>query len=317
MTGAKVFVAVLLMAGVAHAQTQPSARVLVGAARNEHRNMRYSEAIKLADLAWRLGESRPALLREMFEIAGSAAGSLPDEVAARLWFRRWLAVDPDAALETGTSPKLVKLLQEARLEGAKLAVHATQRRDTIEVTIESDPIEIAHAVRIGALRAELADARATLVDPATGELELLDRYGNVLAIIQVRTILEPVPPPLPPSPLAAVVRPPGPPWYAQWKTWGVATGGFAAIGSGALWLAFDTRSKIVKIQSESERHSFKEVEDLRKRFHTAQWTARIAFGGAAVAAAIGTVFYVRGRRESQLVVAPMSGGAQATWSLVF
>ncbi|HEX3762433.1 MAG TPA: hypothetical protein VHW23_27215, partial [Kofleriaceae bacterium] len=94
----------------------------VAAAAEAFAALRFDEALRLADQAWRNGDNGPDQLRRIFELAGRAAGSIGEDRAARLWFSRWLYLDPDAALPDGTSPKLTALFGDARatLAGAAL-----------------------------------------------------------------------------------------------------------------------------------------------------------------------------------------------------
>ena len=248
--------------------------------------LRYDEAVQVVDTAWHAGGNDPDRLRRLFAIAGQAAGSLGDEGAAKLWFSRWLSLDPDAALPAGTSPKLTALLAAARdaLSGAHLTARAIARDDHVEVKVTSDPLALATAVGAKDERARLEHGRAVVSAGDAGKLDLLDRYGNVLAQLEIEHEL---PPPVVPQP-----EPPS--LFARWTTWGIAAGGLAVIGSGALYIAYDARSQIETLNTNSSMHEFTAAESLQTRFDRAQWTSRIAFGGALGAAVVAAVLYFRG-----------------------
>lgn len=270
--------------------------------------LRYGDVVALVHEAWTRGENSPTELRMLFMLAGRAAGSLGDKAAARLWFSRWLALAPDARLPPGTSPKLVALASDARdhLVGEKLAVRAESRGGAIVVTVDSDPVELARSVRRGAQRAALNGGAATLrAGDAQAPIELLDAYGNVLATVKVRVLLDE----------ARRPRTSGAPMIQRWPVWAIATAGLAAIGGGGLWFAVDARDDIRR--GNAEPATYPEVQRAYKRFDKAMWVSRIAFGSAAVTAVIGTVFYVRARGESRVFVAPAGDGVQASWSVKF
>lgn len=314
MHTAKWLTIVLLQAGVAHADRAASrlsddARVALDA-------LQYSDAVKLVERAWARGEAGPQELQELFVIAGRAAASLGDKAAARTWFSRLLALDPDAKLPQGTSPKLVALLFEARtqLGGAKLAARAEQRGREIVVTVEADPVEIAASVRIGEARADLTDGVASLRTRSTGSqeapVELLDAHGNVLAILELRKIAASVAPPKAPATSERSL-------LQKWPVWAIATAGLAAVGGGGLWFALDARDDINRFNADPSQHQGSEVAGYYRRFDNSIWVSRIALGGAAVTAVIGTVFYVRARGESRISVTPTGDGARASWSVEF
>ena len=272
--------------------------------------LRYDEALALVDRAWRQGDSGPARLRRIFALAGRAAGSMGDEAAARLWFSRWLCLDPDAALPAGTSPKLTGLLGEARaaLAGATTSARARRRGRSIEVTVERDPLAMIAAARAGAARADVEAGAARLTASEAGaeapaQIELVDRHGNVLAAITV-------------EPAAVIDRPPPAAasragWYARPLPWVVTAGALAAAGGVGLGVAVAARSDIRALNASSAEHEFSEARALERRFDRAQWTARIAFGVAAVAAAVGTVCYVR-LRGARVSAAPADGAPGAS-----
>jgi hypothetical protein len=277
-------------------------------------DLRYDDAVKLVDRAWHRGQSSPDEIRAMFSLAGISAGSIGDAGAARLWFQRWLYLEPNAQLPAGTSPKLLVLFDGARtaLAGAHLDAHATRRDRAAELAIGADPLGLVHAARIGDVRVSV-ESSAVQLDAPGDAVDLLDRYGNVLATIEVVTpptvAIEPAPAVAGHS--AAVVRV-ATPWPMRWTTWAIATGGLAATGITALLVALDARSQIDDLNRESSSHEYAETLPLQRRFDRAQLVGEVAFGGAIVAAAIGSVMWFHAPREP-LVVTPTASGAVITW----
>ena len=151
------------------------------------------------------------------------------------------------------------------------------------------------------------------VETTADEVDLTDRYGNVLATLAVGAA--------PATHTAAIAEPtrvsPGqPPWFERWTTWAITTGGLAAIGGGALVVAVDARSSIGDLNRDSANHEFSETRSLQLRFDRAQLVAQIALGGAAITAALGAWMWLRDRPEP-VTIAPTTGGAVMMWSVSF
>lgn len=306
------FLAIMLVA--AHASAEPSgdAHTDVAAANSAVAELRYDDAVRLLDQAWRRGQSSAAELRALFALAAISAGSMGDGDAAHLWFGRWLYLEPSAELPAGTSPKLRVLLDEARsaLSGATLSARATRNGRVVDIVVGGDPLGLVNAARAGSVRVPMEKGTAT-VDTTADEVDLTDRYGNVLATLVVGA-----------SPATTVIAEPTrvapgrPPWFERWTTWAVATGGLAAIGGGALVVAVDARSSISDLNRNSANHEFSETRSLQVRFDRAQLVAQIAIGGAAITAALGAWMWLRDRPEP-VTITPTTGGAVMMWSVVF
>lgn len=317
MQPARILCLIVVIAVSGSARADRTAPELASAAADALHQLRYADAVSLADEAWRRGESQPDELRALFALAGRAAASLGDAAAARAWFKRWLSIEPTATLPPGTSPKIVALLDQARagLADTAIAARATRRDRAIAIEVAEDPMTLVHAARLGAERVALTDGAATLpAAPAGGELELLDRHGNIVAIVAIVAITEA--PRATPRIDAAPVRA-GRPWYAKWPAWGIATGALAAAHFGARWVMSDTAAKIEKYNTESSQHQYTEVQSLVRRGELAQKVGYITAGGVLVTAVVGTVFYFRARGESRFSVAPSGSGVQATWRMEF
>jgi hypothetical protein len=259
--------------------------------------LRYEDALQLVDRAWQAGGATPPQLRELFAIAGQAAGSIGDDDAARLWFSRWLCIEPEAQLPAGTSPKLTALFAQARdaLAGRALTATAVRNEHAIAVSVKSDPLALAVAVRAGTYRFELDNGFVSFSQGMNEAPELLDRHGNVLAVVAVDTF---------------VSMRSDTPLVARWSTWAVVSAGFAVVGGGAVWVALDARSSIRALNADSPNHQFSEARALERRFDRAQWVARISLGASAAAAIASAVLW---RRTERVVIAPSANGASVSW----
>jgi len=285
--------------------------------------LRYRDAIRLLDGAWRGGGNRPGELRRIFALAGTAAASVGDGAEARIWFSRWLCLERSARLPVGSSPKLVVLFDAARREigGRALEAHAARQDDGISVTLEDDPLALVVAVRAGDQRQAIAVAGVARLAPTTAPVELVDRYGNVLVELT------------PAGPAASAPRGeassearedrtavPGPaiaagrPWYARWPTWAIAAGGSAVVGGVAFYAASRSDARLDALARESAEHEYSEAYAEERTLARAQWTARIALGVAIASVAVAAVCYVGGR-EVRTTVTPSSHGASVAWTV--
>jgi hypothetical protein len=281
---------------------------LLAAATEAFSTLHYDDALRLADQAWQSGASDPVQIRQIFALAGLAAGSIDDQ-SAPLWFRRWLYLEPTATLPDGTSPKLTALLDDARnaLAGTAITARTAVHPDTVTVTVPADPLGLVAAARIGGIRVALRDHAASLAAPvARSEVELLDRYGNLLLVITVV--------PQGPAPVPAAVPGP-PPWFARWTTWGIASGVLAVLGGGATWVAIDARSTINRRNLDSANLDYSEVAPLDRRFHDARLASGIAFTGAGITALAAIVLGLRGRGEPHVQVS--TTGESVVWTFAF
>lgn len=288
-------------AGAVHAQPAGrSAPQLVAAAKQEFTQLRYPEAVKLLEEAWRRGESGRDELVVIFALAARASQSTNDHAVAQLWFRRWLCIEPAAALPPGTSPKLVAALDTARtsLAGGSIVARAIRRSDSIDVQIDKDPLSMIDAVRLGSTRVAPAGGRAAL--PAhIGTPELLDPHGNVLAALTVEAD----------APRVDVLEQPPTAPRRRWIPWAVVGGGFALVGAA---VAIHTVASY-NPEPDDDVDDLLDKQDSKRR---GWWTAGISLGAAAVATTISVVFYMRDQPQ-RVSVAPTTGGAVATWSWQF
>lgn len=285
---------VCALAGTAVAgDDDPLARARAAAA-----DLRFEEAARLLDQAWRTGTDDPVRARAIAALAGEIGATMGDRAAALRWFALLAAMDPDAALDRGTSPKVNAILEEARagLHGAHLDVALRFDRARRIVHLRPiDPLGAIAEIRLGggpAGRRDLAIPwrRATLA------IDLVDAHGNVL--LRTRRAVAPMP-----AAAAVAARTARPSWYARWSTWAGVAGGLAVTAGGlALWSAATSR-ELESLHRESETHQASEALALERRMQRTAIAAEIAGAGAAVAAAVAVFAW---QRERSATVAPMA-----------
>jgi hypothetical protein len=281
-------------------------------------DLRYPEAVRLLDAAWRAGGSSPAELRRIFALASTAAASIGDGPAAQIWFTRWLCLEPAARLPAGSSPKLAVQLEAARRElaGRALAAHAARREGGIAVIVDDDPLALVAAVRAGGPPRPIA--ADTMLPATNGPIALVDRYGNTLVELDVPAPVSTAPmtavrPPSKPGAAGASLAP-GRPWYARWPVWSAAAGASAIGATIALYIASNADARLDALAGNNAEHEYSEARAEEHTLARAQWTARIGYGVAIAAATVAIVTYIRGR-EVRTVITPSGGGASVAWSI--
>lgn len=302
-----VVVALVSLGGTARAAPRELAQATAA-----FEDLRYRDAVRLSDAAWRAGGNSPTELRRLFALAGTAAGSMGDAATAQIWFSRWLCLEPEARLPAGSSPKLAQLLNAARRElaGRALTARITATASGVTVALEDDPLALAVTARAGDVQRPLAAGAVTLA--ARGPVAVLDRYGNVLVELSVPAAVPVAAPVVVPAPVAAA--PVTPRWYARWPVWAVVAAGSAVAGGVALHAAADADGKLDDLAAHSDNHEYSEARAQEQRLDRNQWIARVAFGAAIASATVAVVCVIRGR-EVRASVVPTGGGAAMTWSL--
>jgi hypothetical protein len=133
---------VVAFAGAAHADSAK-----LGAARHALDDVHYDEAQRLLVEAIKEGGNSAAAMTEIYQLSASTAVVLGHADAGEQYYRRWLALDPNARLPDSVSPKLrepfVAAQADMTAKGA-IAVSATQiDARTIDVAVVSDPLAMA------------------------------------------------------------------------------------------------------------------------------------------------------------------------------
>jgi hypothetical protein len=261
------------------------------------------------------GDNSPAAMREIYRLSARAAVVLDQRELAEQYYRRWLAIDPDAALPDDTAPKLREPFVAAQ---AYIAAHgrlrATARRTAhgeIDVELIADPLAMAHAAAVapagsGAVAPAAApsapvvfgaERRARLA--AGARIAILDERGNHLVELDP----EPVAIAAPPAP-AGRDDEASPPWTRRWLTWAIPTGAFALGAAGFGIAAIASYAHAHTITENSGQYHLSDAQDNVARGRLFVWIT-IGAGAATAACAIPAAIYLaRDHRHPRVVVAP-------------
>ena len=120
--------------------------------------MKYPEALKLANKTLRSSSSGPGELAKAYEIQGMCLASLGKTKAAVQSFRRLLAIDPGFRFGENISPKIAEPFDQALKESkdqkkislAHTALDAEVARDklVLKVILEADPLSMVKKIRM-------------------------------------------------------------------------------------------------------------------------------------------------------------------------
>jgi hypothetical protein len=331
----------------APARAEPS---LLSRAQAALDDLRYEDAAALADRAWRSGGNRPADLIAIFRLAGQVSVTLGNGELAESHFERLLALDPDAQLPDGISPKIA-----ARFAAAKARTSGRLRAGfrvdgaTVAAEVTSDPAkmvstlrarvgkEVKEAIAPDPLAITLAVDRPTEVD-----LALLDEFGNIL--VEDKVVVEPAAAPTRTA-QAAVGQslaernaaaaapssaqptldeeeedtgPVGPPVYTRWGVWAGAAGAAGALGIVFGLKARSDQNQLDDLNDQSGGHDFRDASSVEASLRRDALIADVCFVLAAGAGTAALVLWMRERKSrSAVVVAPTAGGGAAAVRLDF
>jgi len=191
--------AAVLAAAPGTARAEPDPDELVAQARQSMVQLDFDRAIRLLEKAESAGRSRRDTLILIYRSLAESRAALGQSDAAEGEFRRLLALDPEAQLPPGSSPKLTAPFRSAR-DAMRLRppldVTCQPGEGVAVLTITSDPLDLIAAARLvrtgdgggSVARARRKSGRARIaiaVPPDAEPRELacaaLDRHGNELA----------------------------------------------------------------------------------------------------------------------------------------
>jgi hypothetical protein len=274
--------------------------------------VRYDRAQELLVTALHQGDNGPDDLAGIYELAGVAAVVLGQRDVGEQYFRRLLALRPQATLPAETSPRILELFTAAQAHVAavgnlRVAVRAENAREIV-VDVTADPLGMVAGAQVSYREGDTTgSARGTLPAPISVEMPdgavatgvaIVDEYGNRL---------QELPPPamseirhddrrdirLPPE----QPRDTKPGIFLRWSTWAIAAGVTGAAGAGFAYDARRAHDNLDDILANPNDHFFGEAEDARRRWKRSSTIANVAFAttGVLVVGAI-TVAIIERRR---------------------
>lgn len=286
----------------------------------------YEGTLRALQQALLSGKNAPDEIRSVYRLLGEVHASLGNAAEAERFFRNWLALDPDATLPAGSSPKLIAPLvaAQAYMSTRKpLAVRCEPTRQGTGLTLDvaADPTELIAggwaAYRLKSGDETIVKARGTgsivLRSPAAARAKAVcaavDRHGNHLIEIgswSSPVIVEPRQDVVLPGPEATSEA--SAPLYARWYLWGTLTA--VALGSGG-YFALELRNaqeEFEQLHANVEAPLFDDAQRIAERGEQSALLATISFGvaGACAAAALFLLFRDGGSDEhSGTAIAPL------------
>jgi len=253
------------------------------AARKAIEDVRYDDARGLLVGALKAGTNGPDELREIYELSAATAVVLGQNDLAEQYYRRVLALAPDARLPADASPKLRQPFIAAQAYMAahhRLEARAARHGHRIEVTVTSDPLGMAAAVTSivgGEPLPEVAITGAPIVLEPRGAVErivLLDEHGNTLRAIAVPAAG------VEPADLAARPASPHVPILRRWVTWAIPAVVLTGTGAAFLVAAQRANGRLDDILATSGAHFLDEAEQERRTWRDDTLVSNLAFAAA-------------------------------------
>lgn len=168
------------------------------AAEQAYRDVDFETQRDEATRALEAGNNDRARLAQLYRLLGIAHAALDEREAAKAWFQRLLALEPDFELERALSPRLRSPYLEARgfwdVASARLSIDVTPGSPSEDLRLSvHDPLDMVARVRVRAMgntpvlvvesgAPEIVVTRSELA-PHSGrplQAELLDGHGNVV-----------------------------------------------------------------------------------------------------------------------------------------
>ncbi len=288
----------------------------LGDAKKELEAVRYDDAQKLLLAALQEGGNSPAALAEIYKLAASTAIVLGQREVAEQYYRRWIAIDPHAALPQTLAPKLREPFVAAQAYMAahgQLVVRLSRSATVVDIAVESDPLAMVAAVAIapGAPVRLGVDRTAHLVVPVGARdvvVLVLDETGNHVRELAAPEAPAAPPPPPPPPPPPAPPEAVETPLYRNWLVYAIPAGASFVVGAGFGLAAGSANGSLGNVIT---THGF--YGDALADQHSRDRDATIANGfflGAAVLGAAAVIAYTtRPGREATIVTPTAAPGA--------
>ncbi len=287
-------------------------------------DLKYSAALAALDKALERGGNSPETLAEIYQLKGQVAASLGQEDAAVESFQHLLAMNPNASLDSGVSPKIGEPFHAARKaleDKGEMRVSCRIRRGAganATLVVESDPVEMVHGAAV--LLDDDSDRPLTPEpkDPfrvglpsgaAVSAVVAVDAFGNHVRIIPVSECEDVTPV----KRVRKKAEPHGrgaPPIYARWALWAGVALASGAVGTYFGLEAKSTLEDLDRLNMESSNHEFAEADDLESRARKNALWANLGFAAAGAATITAAILYLRAdrrQRERSAVLAPTAG----------
>lgn len=291
----------------------------------------YDAARRLLVDALRDGDNSPAAMCEIYRLSARAAVVLDQRELAEQYYRRWLAIDPDAALPDDTAPKLREPFVAAQAyiaaHGRLRAVARRTQAGEVDVELIADPLAMAHAAaaldpagpsdaapvtapspREAARRSPVvfgAERRVRLAEAS--RIAILDERGNRLLELEpaAPAAAAPAPSATPAAPASpeSPSDPDRPPWTRRWLTWAIPTGVFALGAAGFGIASIASYERAHQIAADSGKSYLSDAQDNVRRGRIFAWITAGA-GAAAAACAIPTAIYLARDVRHRRVIGP-------------
>jgi hypothetical protein len=274
----------------------------------------YDDARRLLVEALHDGDNSPAAVGELYRLSARAAVVLGERDLAEQYYRRWLAIDPGAALPGDAAPKLREPFVAAQAyiaaHGRLIARALRTATGELDVVVISDPLAMARAAAVlgpldpGAHAPAIPfgdDHRARLT--AGSRAAILDENGNRLLELDAAAAA---------SPAGAAVPAPAPvfevrPWTRRWQTWAIPAGVLALTSAGFGIAAIASSDRARAITDASGQYFLSDAEANVRRGRIFAWITA-GSGAVAIGCAIPTaIYYLQQRHDTAHVVMPMAG----------
>jgi tetratricopeptide (TPR) repeat protein len=270
--------------------------------------VRYDEAEPLLDQALRAGRNSPAAITAIYQMSAMTATVLGKRDAATRFYRRWLALDPRAALPTDTADKFREPFIAAQAyvtQNGGFRVRVGKRDDNaVEIVIDSDPLSLVASATLddGERRAFGVDRRLILPvakGAAMVRVFVFDQYGNHLVERVFATFADVA------SDYVLVREVPA---WRNWQVWAIAAG---VAGGAALFFgreADSAQAELDKIAGSTRSFFYSDITDAIDRRDRSAAIANTLFIGAG-ALGVTTLVMFAIRPAKRWVFAPKIEGA--------
>ncbi len=281
---------------------------LLARARAAIEAVRYDEAEPLLDQALHAGSASPAATTEIYQLSAMTATVLGKRDAATKFYRRWLALDPRAALPTDAADKFREPFVAAQAYVAQnggFRVRVGKRDDNaVEIVIDSDPLSLVASATLddGERRAFGVDRRLILPvskGAAMVRVFVFDHHGNHLVERVFATFADIA------SDYVLVREVPA---WRNWQVWAIATG----VAAGAALFfgreADSAQAELEKIAGSTRSFFYSDITDAIDRRDRSAAIANGFFLGAGALGVTTLVMYAL-RPAKRWVFAPKIEGA--------